>query len=284
MLALAIGLVALLIWAAFFFFGYRRFSRAGAEKRENALTFKLKAAPWSDRHVESLLAGNPNSPVLLQQYVANAVERKDWPEAQRRADLFAARAPQSPHAWVARIGVLRRAGREEDAGAELRKAVRRMPRSPDILLAWAREAARHKDWAEASRRFERMRRHGPRRIEGYHEAALMLINEGRLDEAEAVIAEGMQRLPEVWTMWDAAARVADRLGDHDEALHRWEAMRTRFPGNPAGFLGGAEALTRAGRGEEAAALIRKARDFFPGDKSVAAAAARLAPPETPKPT
>jgi Flp pilus assembly protein TadD len=58
-------------------------------------------------------------------------------------------------------------------------------------------------------------------------------------------------------------------------------MRTRFPGEPAGYLGGVEALVQAGRDAEAAALMRQARDFFPGDKTVADAAARLAPPEGP---
>jgi hypothetical protein len=61
-------------------------------------------------------------------------------------------------------------------------------------------------------------------------------------------------------------------------------LRERFPGEPAGFLNGAEALERPSRGEDAAALIRQACDFFPGNKAIADAAARLAPPEAPEPT
>ena len=280
---LAIGLVALLIWAAFFFFCYRRLDRTGTAGREDDIRFALDAAPWSDRHVESLLARSLNSPTLLGQYVANAVERSDWPEALRRADIFTTRSPRSAYAWLARIDILRRAGREEEAVAALRKAVRRMPRAPEILLVWAREAARSQDWAEASRRFARMRRFGPGHVEGYHEAAEVLIKDGRSDEAAAVIAEGMGRLSENWTMLRAAAWIAERMGDDDEAIRRWEAMRARVPGEPSGFLCGAEALVRAGRGEEAVALIRQARDFFPGNKTVAEAAARLAPPEAPEP-
>lgn len=112
----------------------------------------------------------------------------------------------------------------------------------------------------------------------------MLLNDGRPDEAEALIAEGMQRTQH-WHIWHAAAAMAERLGNQQEAVHRWEAMRVRFPSEPSGFLRGAEALARADRGDEAAALIRQARDFFPGNKDIAAAAARLAPPagETPPP-
>jgi predicted Zn-dependent protease len=278
-LVLVIGLAALLAWAGIFFFGYRYLERAGVKEREDDLKFKLNAAPWSDRHVESLLASNPNSPTLLCQYVANAAEREDWPEALRRADIFTTRAARSPLAWVNHADVLRRAGRAEEAVALLRKALRRMPRNPDVLAAWAVEAARRKDWAEAARRFARMRQCGPERADGYEAGADVLISDGRGDEAEAVIAEGLRRLPEALNMWRAAARVADRLGNHDEAIRRWEALRDQFPGEPSGFLGGAEALARAGRGEDAAALIRQAHDFFPGNKAIAEAAARLVPPE-----
>jgi Flp pilus assembly protein TadD len=283
MLLLAVGLVALLIWAAYIFFGSRVISRRANTSHEVALRFALEAAPWSDHHVESLLIRNPSNPTLLRQYVVNAVEREDWPEALRRADIFVARAPRSPQAWVSRADVLRRAGRAEEAVALLCKAVRRMPRDPDILAAWAYEAMRRKDWAEAARRFERMRQCGPEHIHGYEAGANALLEDGRGDEAERVIAEGLRRVPKtgIWMMLRAAARVADRLGNHDEAIRRWEVLRDQFPGEPSGFLGGAEALAQAGRGEDAAALIRLARDFFPGNKPIAEAAARLAPPETP---
>jgi len=282
-LILAIAVVALLIWAVFFVFSYRRIKLTGTLDRENDLDFELKAAPWSDRHVESLLARNPDSPVLLSQYVANAVERQDWPEAQRRADIFATRAPRSPRAVLSHIEVLRYAGRGDEVAAVLHRAVRRMPREFDILMAWAQEASRGQDWAEAARRFEGVRRRAPERSEGYHEAANMLLNFGRFDEAEAVIAEGMGRLPEAWAIWQASGRAAERQGDYDEAVRRWEAMRVRFPGQPGGFLGGAETLALAGRREEAVALIRQARDFFPANKEIAEALARLAPPEAESP-
>ena len=286
MLALAVGLAALLIWAAFVFFGSRWINFGANKEHDGALGFELQAAPWSDHHVESLLVRNPSSPILLNQYVANAAERKDWPEALRRADLFAARAPRSPQAWLARADVLRRAGRTEEAVALLRKAVRRMPRALEILAAWADEAVRRKDWAEAARRLERVRQRGPESVYGYETGASVLIEDGRGDEAEAVIAEGLLRVPKTRTvaMLRAAAQVAGRLGNHSEAICRWEALRSQFPSEPSGFLEGAEALARVGRGEEAATLIRQARDFFPGNKAIAAAAERLVPPETPEPS
>ena len=214
---------------------------------------------------------------MLHQHVANAAERGDWPEALRRAELFVARAPRSPQAWLAHIDVLRRAGRAEEAEALLRRALRRMPRQPDILAAWAEAAVRQQDWAEAVRRYRHLRRRWPERPDGYDQAANALIEAGHPAEATSLIAAGMRRMRH-WPLWHAAAQLAERTGDLQEAIRRWEVMRTEHPAEPAGFLRGAEALARIGRSEAAAALILQARDYFPGDKSVAEAAARLAPP------
>lgn len=283
MLVLAFALAAILTWAAAVYFGMRHIRLGNEGKRESNILFQLKTAPWSDRHVESLLARNPRNPALLDQYVRNALERKDLPEALHRAEMFTARAPRSPDGWLAHVDALRRTGREEESLALLRTALHRLPRSPEILAAWAHEAARRKDWAEAARRFERVRQRAPNLVDGYESAANALVEDGRPEAAEALIAEGMHQVPNAWPMWQAAARIAERQGNREEAIRRWEALCAQFPGQPVGYLRLAEALTQAGRREAAADLLRQARDFFPGNKEVAKAAARLLPPEGPEP-
>ena len=109
-------------------------------------------------------------------------------------------------------------------------------------------------------------------------AADALVEDGRGDAAEALVAEGLRRLPDEWRLWQAAARVAERLDRQDEAIARWEAVRARFPGEPSGYVGGSQALERAGRTEEAASMIREASDFLPGNAEIAAVAARMVPP------
>ena len=279
MLVLAVALAAALFWGGFFYFSYRRVAEGARSTHEEEVKFQMQAAPWSDRHVESLLVRDPRSPTLLHQYVRNALDRKDMPEALRRADMFFARAPRLPASWLCRSEAMRSLGRGEDAQALLRKAVRRFPAEADVLVAWAHEASGRQDWAEAARRFERLRKRFPGRVDAYEVAANVLIYDGRPDEAEAVIAEGVRRLPDDWTMWRAAALIAGRLDTPEEAVRRWEALRLRFPGQAEGALRLAEALATAGRGEAAAILIRQARDYFPGNKQIAEAAARLAPPE-----
>ncbi len=283
MIPLICGLVAIVSWLAFLFFGRRLLNSIGQEGREQGLHFELQAAPRSDHHVESMLAHNPRSPILLRQYVANAIDRNDLVEALRRSEMFVTRAPRAPEAWVAHADVLRRSGRAEESVAVLRKAMRRLPRRVEILAAWAHEALERQDWAEVVRRFVPVRRRAPRRIDGYAEPAKALAHVGRPDEAEQLIAEGLVQLADVADMWHQAAHIADIVGKLDEAIGRWEAMRERFPGEPGGYSFGAEGLARAGRAAEAEELIRQARDFFPGDKHVAEVAARLIPPEVQEP-
>jgi tetratricopeptide (TPR) repeat protein len=282
-LLLLIALAGTLVWVAFIVFASRLLFRRAMEQREKDLKFKMEAAPRSDSHMESLLAGAPRSETLLRQYATNPAERGDWPEALRRADLFIARLPRSPAAWLARTTALQGAGREEEAAVALRKAVRFGPKDPATLFAWSRDAMKRKEWNEALRRYDRMRQYASHWHDSYTGAADALMELGRREEAEALVADGMRRHPQTWMMWHAAARIADRAGDLDEAIRRWEDMRTRFPTVSAGYHRGAVALERAGRVEEAAALIRQGRDFFPTDKDIAKAAARLAPATEPKP-
>ena len=274
----ALGIAALLIWGGFIYFTRRRLAYTGSKGIEDGLNFELQAAAWSDRHVETLLARHPGSPVLLTQYVENAISRDDWPEALRRVDLFTSRAPRQPKSWLARARVLRRMGRAEESACVLREALRLHGRNADILLAWAREAVERRDWAEANTRFARLRRRFPLRGEGYFETAFALVRAGQPEAAEALIAEGQRRLPKEVQMWYAAAETAERMDNLPEAIRRWEAMRHRFPTQAGGFLRGAAALKKSGDEAAATALLRQARDFFPANKEIAAAAAQLPPP------
>ena len=283
MIALTFALAAVLIWGGFIYFTLRWLRLGALQGREGEIYFEMQSAAWSDRHIETLLARYPDSPTLLAQHAGNAAERKDWPEALRRSEVAIARAAWSPHAWLTRVNVLRRAGHAEEAAVLLRKAARKFPRDTEVLAIWANEAVGRKDWAEAARRFERLCRLEPDRARGYEWAANAYAEAGRPDAAEAVLDAGMQLLPEVQTLWQEAAKLAERCGAHDEAVRRWQALCRQFPDEPAGYASLAEALARAGRSDEAVALIRQSCDLFPDDAAIARVAAQLAPPEAAPP-
>lgn len=278
MIVWATGLVAVVLWAGVTYFALRYMRRSRAAGREDGLRFELQAAPWSDSHVESLLRREPRSPTLLYQYAANAIERQDWEEAERRVALFQSRTPRAAEAWICEADLLRRRGRPAEARVVVEKAARRLARQPAILLASAREALWAREWPEAARRFSRLRAVAPDRSESYAEGAEALAASGDAAAAEALLAEGQRRLPKEWPLWQAMARLAERRGDLAAAVQRWALLRERFPGEVHGYLGGAAALERAGDAEGARLLLAEARDFFPGNREVREALERLAPP------
>jgi predicted Zn-dependent protease len=273
MLLISAGIAAALIWIALVYATVRRLRKTSAKEREDSLAGSLRSAAWSDKFVESLLAKHPASPVLLNQYVTNARERQDWPEALRRAELFVTSAPSAPGALLTLSDVLRSAGRHDEAEAVLRRLRRRHPFNADVALRWARIPHIRSDWEESARRFAALRRRAPRRTEGYTEAADMLVRLGRLAEAETLIRTGMAKCPDSLWMWLSAAAFSERDNDPEVAVEAWEAFRARFPDNVTGFTRSAAALTKAGRDDEADRLLTAAIGFFPGNAEIARAIA-----------
>ena len=274
----ALGILAAVIWITTIYIFMRWINARSRQALEKDLAFKLLAAPWSDKHVESLLRQAPRSPTLLRQYVTNAVQRPDLSEALRRAELFGERVPGEPWSWITRINVLRALRRPAEADELLRAAHRRFRSDPDIALTWARDATRQGNPEEAVRRFTQVQTKFPAKLEGYLDGAGVLTKLGRFAEADRVLQVGISHCPKAWQLWSRAAAQAEQRGDLDDAIRRWEELRDRFPEQAAGFVGGSEALSRAGRAAEACDLLQQAVDFFPGNKDVRQAVTRAQGP------
>ncbi len=275
--------VAVVLWVGLIYFLLRYMRDSNAHGREEDLVFKMHAAPWSDTHVESLLRQAPRSPSLLRQYVAIAMDRQDWDEAERRVALFRSRAPREALAWISAADLLRRRGRNAEARALVEKGARKLRRQPEILLAAAREAAWAREWQEAAARFARLRGVAPGRCESYAEGAEVMLETGDVAAAATLLEKGKRRLPEEWRLWPAAARIAERRGDMPAALRNWHELRERFPGEAEGYLDGAAALERAGENEAARQVLQLGCDYLPGNKNVRAALERISPPPTEQP-
>jgi len=96
-------------------------------------------------------------------------------------------------------------------------------------------------WQEIRERFP----HLPTGPVGYAEA---LAEAGRLDEAEGFLVQTIHQFPnDPLPRIHYAQLAAKRPGDWMEALRRWVEVRNRFPENPAGHIGLAEASKEAGR-------------------------------------
>ena len=85
----------------------------------------------------------------------------------------------------------------------------------------------------------------------------VLLDLNRVDEADALMREGLHRYPATQFFYQGYCQVAQRRRDHAACLVRAEAMRKRFPGNPLGYSFAANAFRSLGKREEAKAILQR---------------------------
>jgi tetratricopeptide (TPR) repeat protein len=206
------------------------------------------------RLLEEAVRIDPTDFITSREYARLASETGDWAEALRRWTLVKDQF-ETPQAWVEIATCLRELGRMDEAVETLNRAYWRYQndsRAP-AELAWI--AHRSGDWPEAIRQWEHLREIFPRVPAGYIAGAQALRAVGRVEEAEAVLLVGADRLDNVGAEpLVEYARFAHGRGDWPEAVRRWEAVRARLPDRPGGYIAGAEALEEMGRHQEAAEL------------------------------
>jgi tetratricopeptide (TPR) repeat protein len=112
-------------------------------------------------------------------------------------------------------------------------------------------------WREALERYPTFAKRSPDALE-------IELGLKRFDEAEALMLEGRRRAPRDPLYAYGYASVAERRGDTEEAIRRWQQMRKKFPRSWMGYVHGAMCLHRAGQLEAADALNGQAIKLFPG--------------------
>jgi tetratricopeptide (TPR) repeat protein len=113
-------------------------------------------------------------------------------------------------------------------------------------------------WQEAVARY-------PGFARGSRDALTILLGLRLFDEAEALMREGQRRAPRDPYYVDGLARLAERRGDNQEAIRRWERLRKKFPGVVSGYVRGAACLEGASQLDAAEALVEKAVRRFPDE-------------------
>jgi predicted Zn-dependent protease len=104
--------------------------------------------------------------------------------------------------------------------------------------------------------------------------ALRLLN--RVPEAEALVAEGLARLPNAPSLWLETALVAEAADQPDRAHAAWAELRTRQPNQPFAFQGGLRLAFRLQQTALTQQLADEAVARFPADPTIVAIAARHA--------
>jgi tetratricopeptide (TPR) repeat protein len=124
-------------------------------------------------------------------------------------------------------------------------------------------------WQEALVRY-------PRFAKESHNSLDILLGLRRFDEAEALMQEGQKRWSRDPYYAEGYALVAERRGNTEEAIRRWNRVRKKFPGCWMGYVHGAICLRQTGRFEMAEELSKKSVRRFPSIEHTWAASARIA--------
>ncbi len=212
----------------------------------------------------------------LIEAARHAEAGKRWAEAQQLWTAARERAPDRSMAYAGESRALRQLGSLEAAERVLQAAEQRFPREIGVLHELARLAEQRRDWT-AAERWWRACLAGDRRA-WFAQAGLAtaLREQGRLDEAEALLLEAQQTFPqEIWPFANHA-RLAEVRQDWQAALARWTAIRHRFAQQVHGHRGSATALRVLGRLDEAEAVLLAARECLPGDTGLIVDLARVA--------
>jgi tetratricopeptide (TPR) repeat protein len=178
---------------------------------------------------------------------------KDWMQSLARWKPIA-EVDRNPQAFAFAARAMIELGQLEEAEAWLAEPSRLFITDLEIAMTHADLAQRRGDVIAACDRWATVRAIDQYSYAGYHDGAYRLVEAKRQAEAEAVLREAAVRFPDqIWPLQNFA-RIAHDRRDWNEAAARWEAMRQRFPAEQIGYSQGAEALTAAGRDDEAAVL------------------------------
>jgi tetratricopeptide (TPR) repeat protein len=183
-------------------------------------------------------------------YVQVAYHRGDRQDTLRRCQIIRAKFPRLAEGYTFAAVCLAELDRHDEAEAMIERAVRKLPQDFDVLVGYARHAARREDWKEALRRWNLVKNRFDH-VFGPGGAAHCLRQMGRYAEAETIAAETCERFPtDPWAYVTLAGIAADK-GDLDRESQHWVAARERCPFFALAYTAGAEAERRVGREAEA---------------------------------
>ncbi|HUB10661.1 MAG TPA: tetratricopeptide repeat protein [Acetobacteraceae bacterium] len=247
-------------WAAL---GSRFPHDATAYGRRAAALCKLGRHAEADALLENGITRLPGNVYLLQSYAQIATDLQAWPEAARR--WAPVRASSSPYAGYApAVYALRSAGRLDEADALLAEGTERFADDFALAAEFAWCAHRREDWAEAARRWRMLQAKFPEQAAAGLAASLR--QAGDLDAAEETLQAAVEDYPSQSNFIEFA-QVANFKGDFVDATRRWALVRDHYPDAPAGYIGGAEALSRCGQYDDADILLRELIAKMPDNRA-----------------
>jgi tetratricopeptide (TPR) repeat protein len=212
----------------------------------------------------------PNHEKLHVDHAWLAHHAGDWPEADRRWAALRAQFPAAAPGYLAGAVALRQLRRFDEADALYAEALPRWPESAGMWADHASVAQARGDRAEAARRWAVLRERFPNDPASYLRPARELRAAGDFDAAETILTQAVNTFPDNPRPRIELAQIAQQRGQPAQALTKWDAVITAFPGTVDAYIGAATALNDLGRFADAQNVLAPALRVSPDSAEVAA--------------
>lgn len=171
---------------------------------------------------------SPDMSALLRE-AETATAKAEWDRAGRAWHEICRHAPDHPGCFGKAAVAFRRNGDFAAADAVMQEAIATLGPKPAFLVALGDTAMDARDWRKALTHWAELRRIDPKRPKGYSRAAQahLALKQPRL--AEAICAQGLERLPRNKDIALQHAEAALRLGNRDAALARLDRAIGQHP-------------------------------------------------------
>jgi tetratricopeptide (TPR) repeat protein len=230
----------------------------------------------ADAMLAEVMARLPHREDLMTAHAWVAHDRQHWPTALRRweAVISLGKQPRQPrHLAAVALDAL---GRYGEAAQVLAPALRMFPDDQELAVLNAWLATRRRDTEEARRLWRDVRARFTDIPDGYRGEAAALVDVGRLDEADAVLVEGLKHFADNFELAGDHARIAEYRPNWPLAAGRWREVVARCPDEPAAHIELCNSLLKSGQPEEAQTVVKESLQRFPEDVAVAATEAAVA--------
>ena len=229
----------------------------------------------ADRLLEAATAACPASFELFQRYAGSAEVTRDWPAAVARWTAVRERWPDHWAGFTGAANALLEL-RELDAAVQLLAAAdQEHPEIFWVQLLRARVLTIKGDLIAALPVWRFIRDKWPDSSDGYFGGTSCLRQLGRHDEADAIIQEGVARLPTHIGLAIDFATLAEQREDWAEADKRWRMVRQRFPNHLEAYFRPAARATQDRRFDDAEIILAEGMLAFPDNADMHFAYARV---------
>ena len=206
--------------------------------------------PEAEALAEQGMRRFPQEVRMFMEYAAIATAQQNLEAGLERWNTVRDRF-NHPSGYGGAADILIKLGRYAEADELLEAARFRYPIDDSIARGWALCAQERGDTTEAIARWKRIADRFPMHMISALAAASALEKLGAADEALPVLQEASERMRHDPRPLRDLGALQLRLREFAGAVETFARLRNAFPDHEAGYAGGAEALTGAGRLDEA---------------------------------